>query len=656
MSSCNTVSEDYGNRAERDENLEDGEDHENDNDNDASNEWNNGVNDNLANDSKNKNKVENLEAAVKRLFDICCGQPLSCSDEVEHLLRHYPEAAKACWQEEMTEITGMYPLHVACFKNAPISVVRALLNSWPDSIRERMPDLPLHCACRCGKSLEVIQLLTEVWPDAVRRSRWTNPKDFLLPLHLAIECKAPIDIIRFLVQQWPESVQKDNMYQEVALHSACGHGSSLPVIQFLAEQWPEAMKIRRAYGSHLLHACGSCSFDTVAFLIDACPDSIQVRSIYGASPLDVALTWRCQETKMLLLLIEKWPDAVRISSGFLLHSACKEQANVAVIQALAKAWPDAVRVRDRDGFQPLHHACRVRPCLQTVQFLVELWPQSLKVLSDEGMLPLHFACSNPSASIDVIRYLLTSFPPSVHIEDSKQRLPLHLACSRRWSFLFEAVECLVRAWPESVFVVCDDVDSSARSGHLLALDLACNFQSDCPPELVRLLTNGIPPLHFVFAYTCTENEMNGFRRKTITYLIPLFPEETMRYHQGMLPFHAACRAKAPFSVLELMLQHQRPEGIRMRTTDTNDTSLHCYLSSPNRRTATEETRPRDDPQQQPLADLDLNTVKDLVRRYPLALLIRNRSGWLPLYVAALNDAPVDVLFFLTQQSPESIVV
>jgi len=148
--------------------------------------------------------------------------------------------------------------------------------------------------------------------------------------------------------------------------------------------------------------------------------------------------------------------------------------------------------------------------------------------------------------------------------------------------------------------------------------------------------------------------MSDFRLATITYLASIFPEDTMRYHQGMLPFHCACRAKAPLSMISWWLEEQCPDAIRLHTIDTNDTPLHCYLSPPIRRTAAGKKRHRIDGQ--PLSESDLSTVEYFVSRYPEALLIHNQSGWLPLYLAALNDAPLDVLFFLTQQSPESIAI
>jgi len=631
------------------------------------------MNTNNSDDGDHGDSTVNLthQAAVSRLFDICCGQSLSSPDELERLLQKYPNAVKTYWEDgmelpinttESDEVASKSPIHIACLRNAPVSVVRALVNAWPDSVREIVNFMvPLHFACHCGKSLETIQLLVEAWPDSIRHYQCGRIKLVLLPLHLALQSAASIDIIQFLVQQWPESVQLLDHNDYVALHWACRCDSSLAVIRFLVEQWPEALRMKCCYGLPLHLACASSkSVDIVAFLINAWPDAVQVRNALGSLPLRVAYRKRRQGTDVLLLLIDKWPDAVRIlyeeKQELLLLKFCKLKTAVALIQALAKAWPDAVRLPDKHGFQPLHHACSVPArCLQTIQFLVELCPESLAARTNLGMLPLHIACCDPIAPIDVICYLLGSFSMSVRVQDHNQRLPLHLACGQKSPLSFETIECLVQAWPESVLVVCHD-DHHWRdrnlesSGHPLALDLACIFQKPSR-ELVRLLADDTPPLHFVSASACTVSEMHIFRLVTIDYLISMFPEDKVRYHQGMLPFHFSCRAKAPLFMLLWWSLEQCPEAICMHTADTNDTPLHCYLLPPIRRTGNEITkRPRNDVQLQPVPDL--STVKYLVRNYPEALLVRNRSGWLPLHVAALNEAPLDVLLFLVTQTPE----
>jgi len=98
-----------------------------------------------------------------------------------------------------------YPLHVACWKNAPISVIQALLKAWPGALQTPAAIcLPLHEACACARSLDTIQMLVEEELKSI---------EHYLPLHLALGICArerpevSLDIIQFLVHQWPESVK-----------------------------------------------------------------------------------------------------------------------------------------------------------------------------------------------------------------------------------------------------------------------------------------------------------------------------------------------------------------------------------------------------------------------------------------------------------------
>jgi len=170
------------------------------------------------------------------------------------------------------------------------------------------------------------------------------------------------------------------------------------------------------------------------------------------------------------------------------------------------------------------------------------------------------------------------------------------------------------------------------------------------PELLLLLTNEIPPLHFA----CTLAWIPA-RLTTIQYMSTIYPNDRMRFHDGKLPFHHLCRAGAPRSCFEWWLE-QCPEAISRRTTDTGDFPLHCFLSSSSM-TSTSTTTTE--------MELSINTQQTssdtfaelcyLAERYPAAMRSTNRNGWLPLHLAAMSDAPLGVLFFLVREFPESVM-
>ncbi len=59
---------------------------------------------------------------------------------------------------------------------------------------------------------------------------------------------------------------------------------------------------------------------------------------------------------------------------------------------------------------------------------------------------------------------------------------------------------------------------------------------------ICVLTNGIPPIHFLFLPLCyCDNET---RECTVDYIISCFPNNAAVYHDGKLPLHQACEVRA----------------------------------------------------------------------------------------------------------------
>jgi len=184
-------------------------------------------------------------------------------------------------------------------------------------------------------------------------------------------------------------------------------------------------------------------------------------------------------------------------------------------------------------------------------------------------------------------------------------------------------------------------------------------------ELVSLLTNGIPPFHLACMHPCTS--WFPFRMKTLETLSDILPiEQWMHFYQGMLPFHCACHAGAPKSILQWCAQ-QNPDALHTSTMDTADTPLHCYLSSWSlfnhnvlatgaATTSTTMMATRNHVGNQiKHSMISLSAVEFLVEEHRAALLSPNQQGFLPLHVAVMCGAPLDVLFYLACENPELLL-
>jgi len=92
-------------------------------------------------------------------------------------------------------------------------------------------------------------------------------------------------------------------------------------------------------------------------------------------------------------------------------------------------------------------------------------------------------------------------------------------------------------------------------------------------ELLLLLTNEIPPWHFVSTHPWI-----SYRWTTIQYLFRVYPNDRMQFHDGKLPFHNFCQSGVPLAILEGWLE-EFPDAISTGTTDSGDFLLHCYMLS-----------------------------------------------------------------------------
>ncbi len=153
---------------------------------------------------------------------------------------------------------------------------------------------------------------------------------------------------------------------------------------------------------------------------------------------------------------------------------------------------------------------------------------------------------------------------------------------------------------------------------------------------IRVLTNGIPPIHFLFLPQCyCDNEA---RECTIDYIISCFPNNAAVYHDGKLPLHQACKVKASLDALKKILNIY-PNVITQKTTNNNDTALHCYLSS-SKTSTNQEMK---------------TTVTFLVGKNIDALTVQNNNGWYLIHIAAYHNQPIEIIYYMAKKAPVTIV-
>jgi len=170
------------------------------------------------------------------------------------------------------------------------------------------------------------------------------------------------------------------------------------------------------------------------------------------------------------------------------------------------------------------------------------------------------------------------------------------------------------------------------------LDVACFDGRKPTEERIRILTGGIPPIHFLFLPQCYVNSPN--RTKTLCYIMEKFPDDITLTYNGYKPFHRACSVVAPRPRLEEILKQNAAanEGV---TDVTGDTPLHCFVKGRVRGTMTTYY-------------YYYETIFYLIHLDTNALCVCNADGWLPIHLAAMADLDIDIIYKMAMERPESI--
>jgi len=166
------------------------------------------------------------------------------------------------------------------------------------------------------------------------------------------------------------------------------------------------------------------------------------------------------------------------------------------------------------------------------------------------------------------------------------------------------------------------------------------------PKLFLLLTNMIPPLHFVHA-TCFPHQL-----AIIWYLSMVFLNDWMWFHDEKLPFHNLCPDWASCSFCKWWLE-QCSNEISRPITDTSDFQRHCYLWScrmlhtnyshnitTNREYFTKSRQ---------TASIYSSRIWYLANENPAGVCSTEYKSSLPLHVTVMHEAPY-VLFFLDNKN------
>lgn len=379
-------------------------------------------------------------------------------DLITIFLNAYPKSAMR------EDDNGFLPIHRALISartSATIEVIRFLIEQEPETIlypTSSGGSLPLHLACQSGCHISIVKYLMESFPDAIRY----RDRQGLFPLDYALEdngvasktCDMKDDnVVELLVQSYP-----------VVLSFLDDEGR-LPIHRILA---------KRRYRYNRI----------VDILVEYCPGTLRYQDQkYGQTPLLQA----CRQNNSLsqvYSIVRKWPEQVTTQSelifgkkitgtdddadddddvdiddddycptfnGEMLPSALiVSSATFERVRQWVKLRSQVCHEKDLQGRLPIHYAVvsSSKDAYDIVQFLLNeqnnnelssLTTSSsttstcLSVKDNDGRIPLHYAAASISAGASgILELLIRHYPDGLMVPDNDGRLPWHYAeCTRQ---------------------------------------------------------------------------------------------------------------------------------------------------------------------------------------------------------------------------------
>ena len=261
--------------------------------------------------------------------------------------------------------------------------------------KDRFGNLPIHRAAIKKTPSACVQALLEAWPDMIKE----KDEFELTPLSLAISSKAHPAVVAVLLAKHPEAAAIAEHHEErLPLHFACDKQASDAVISKLLEVNFEASRVQTTHGYLPLHyAVERVSTEfVIKALLMAGPDGPKTHNKDGCLPLHCACQfgWTAASAMTVRELLAAYPAATQTADirGCLpLHHAVMKHASEEVVQMLLDAYADGCKVADNDGNLPLHVAIEYEASDAVIALLIAKHSGACRELNHIKKLPMDLA-------------------------------------------------------------------------------------------------------------------------------------------------------------------------------------------------------------------------------------------------------------------------
>lgn len=523
-----------------------------------------------------------------------------------------------------TNVDGETPLHSACMAPEtmvdPSTIVR-LLEASPSAAtrlnRKNQTPLRLHCQRR-NASTEVAGLLLKENTNALivldTDHGWA-------PIHAAA-ANANFELLRYLVESFPDSVKVQTSQRQTTLHLLCQYHTHLSS----PTQHQNIGNRSNRQGNNNIHNVAAA----VDFLLKADPDAILHKDrTDGYTPLHLVCKTegsRQVPLAVLKLLLECNESAARIADNqqFLpLHHACEMGANPEVIRALLEAYPEATNALTTKSDTPLSLAAKANKSAETVKLLIEANPSVLTKTNDYGFCPLHCVCRANQPRMGIVQALVDACPESLNLQTNAGETPFHLARSSTGTFA-GVLHLLSQNQSKTQGLEASNADEVDESGKVCFFSSLSEFDGtgtatsqNARSSAIRAVTNnkmGNTPLHDACIRFTPYEQLEVIAKANPEYIL-------VRNNAGFTPLQILCKnGRIDERIISTFSQIGGPEIFSVK-----DANGHTPLHSAMRK------------------DIDLQSLRCLIRASPDALRCRTADGDLPLHLACLKKCSAEIV-------------
>ncbi|KAL7539157.1 hypothetical protein ACHAWF_006318 [Thalassiosira exigua] len=147
--------------------------------------------------------------------------------------------------------------------------------------------LPIHVACSLHAPLQVVRAIVEAYPECLEKKESSFKR---LPIHTACQFAAPAGVIEYLAQENVAGTLEPDNLGRLPLHYACSNGASMEVVETLLRANPASVSFRDHDGWSPLHVAVrlGASTEVIRKMITVCPASVAMKTNKQSTPLKLA--------------------------------------------------------------------------------------------------------------------------------------------------------------------------------------------------------------------------------------------------------------------------------------------------------------------------------------------------------------------------------